>query len=336
MNLMEKISSFFESMTPKGLLAMSLIAGLLAFFLVFVALSGKGEEQAKEKTDLTMVKVVAAKTDITPRTEIKEEMLRVLELPQSAVPEDALKEMVSIVGKPAKVAIMAGDVITAKKLYSDKRAAGFPGVIPEDCRAITLAIDDVTGVAGFAMPGDYVDVMLVSDKLQNGAVTGEVVMQNVLLLGINKAVETASGAPSETQSKDKKDDKNKDKVQTTDGSIKTIEKPATATLAVRPEEAMRISVASKVGTLYLALRPFKPSNRYIMDTSYAITLDNGKAAAAQNRAATPAPAPVAAAPAPAANYSAPASGSSAQAAAPKHDRGVAKIEVIRGVQSTKE
>lgn len=330
---MEKISSFFENITPKGLLAMSFIAGLLAFFLVFMALSGKGEEQAKEKNDLITVKVIAAKTDITPRTEIKEEMLRVLELPQSAVPDDALKEMVSIVGKPAKVAIMAGDVITSKKLYSDKRAAGFPGVIPEDCRAITLAIDDVTGVAGFAMPGDYVDVMLISDKLQNGAVTGEVVMQNVLLLGINKAVETASGTPSDNS--DKKDDK-KDKAQTTDGNIKTIDKPATATLAVRPEEAMRVSVASKVGTLYLALRPFKPSNRYIMDTSYAITLDNGKSAAQQNHAPTPAASPAPAS-APVASYSAPASGgNSAKAVTPKHDRGVAKIEVIRGVQSTKE
>lgn len=330
---MEKISSLFEGMTQKGLLAMSLIAGLLAFFLVFMALSGKGEEQAKEKSDLAMVKVIAAKTDIAPRVEIKEEMLRVLELPQSAVPDDALKEMVSIVGKPAKVAIMSGDVITAKKLYSDKRSAGFPGVIPEDCRAITLAIDDVTGVAGFAMPGDYVDVMLVSDKLQNGAITGEVVMQNVLLLGINKAVETASGSPSDNQGKDKKD--NKDKAQTTDGNIKTIDKPATATLAVRPEEAMRISVASKVGTLYLALRPFKPSNRYIMDTSYAITLDNGKAAA-QNHATAPTPAP-AATPAPAPSYSAPASsGGGSKASAPRSDRGTAKVEVIRGVQSTKE
>ena len=328
MNFTDKISSFFENMTPKGLLAMSLVAGLLAFFLVFMALSGKNEEAKQEKQDMTMIKVVAAKADIAPRTEIKEEMLRILEIPQGAAPEDAMKEMAAIVGKPAKVAIMTGDIITQKKLFPDKKSAGFPGMIPEDCRAISVAIDDVTGVAGFALPGDYVDVMLVSDRLKDGAITGEVVMQNVLLLGINKITDPSKTAPANP--KEKKDDK--EKASTDSAQPKPMENPATATLAVRPEEAMRLSVASKVGTLYLALRPFRPTNRYILDTNYTVNFD--KAKPQTQNAPTPAPA---AAPAPAPVASAPASsGSSAATPAYKPDRGVEKIEIIRGVQSTKE
>lgn len=338
MNFIDKISGFFENMTPKGLLAMSLIAGLLAFFLVFMALSGKNEEAQQVKSETTMVKVVAAKTDIPVRTEIKEEMLRIVEIPQAVSPEGALKEMASIIGKPAKVAIMNGDIITGKKLFPDKKSAGFPGMIPEDCRAVSFAINDVTGVAGFALPGDYVDVMLISDKLQNGTVTGEVVMQNVLLLGINKVTDASSAADASNE-KEKGKDKDKEKAPADSAQPKPMDNPATATLAVRPEEAMRLSVASKVGTLYLALRPFKPTNRYILDTNYSITFDEGKAAAAQHNP-QPAPAPVSApapTPAPAANHNpAPSGNNGGGKSVSNIDRGVEKIEVIRGVQSTKE
>lgn len=329
MNFTDKISSFFESMTPKGLLAMSLTAGLLAFFLVFMALSGKNEDAAKEKNDMVMVKVVSAKTDIAPRAEIKEDMLRILEVPQGALPQDAMKEMAAIVGKPAKVAIMAGDIITQKKLFSDKKSAGFPGMIPEDCRAISLAIDDVTGVAGFALPGDYVDVMLVSDRLKDGAITGELVMQNVLLLGINKVTDPSKSASS---SKDKKKDDDKEKSSGDSAQFKPMDNPATATLAVRPEEAVRLSVASKVGALYLALRPFRPTNRYVLDTNYSVTFEKANQQAKNAPAPAPASAAVAAASAPAQSRSA----SSGKASAYKPDRGVEKIEIIRGVQSTKE
>ncbi len=328
MNFTDKISNFFESMTPKGLLLMSLAAGLLAFFLVFMALSGKNEEAKQEKQDMIMVKVVAAKTDIAPRTEIKEDMLRILEVPQGALPEDAMKEMAAIVGKPAKVSIMSGDIITQKKLFPDKKSAGFPSMIPEDCRAVSIAIDDVTGVAGFALPGDYVDVMLVSDRLKDGAITGEMVMQNVLLLGINKVTDASKSASS---SKDKKDDKDKNAGDS--AQPRPMENPATATLAVRPEEAMRLSVASKVGALYLALRPFRPTNRYVLDTTYSVTFDKSKPQT--QPAPTPSPAPAATS-APVRSAPAASSGSSSGASSYKPNRGVEKIEVIRGVQSTKE
>lgn len=319
MNFTDRIASYFESMTPKRLLTLSLLAGFMAFFLVFMALSGKSDQKAKDEINMTMVKVVTAKADIAPRDEIREETVRIMEVPQSAVPEDAVKEISSIVGKPAKVAIMSGDIITGRKLFPDKKAAGFPGMVPEDCRAISLAIDDVTGVAGFALPGDYVDVMLVSDKLHDGAVTGELVMQNVLLLAINKTADaTRPVAPG------------KDKDKGDSAHLKAMDNLATATLAVRPEEAVRLSVASKVGSLYLALRPFRPTNRYVMDTNYSINMDK-----ATPQTATPPPSVTAPA---AASVSAPSSGGQTKAApARKADRGsVSAVEVIRGVQSTKE
>ncbi|MBR3624263.1 MAG: Flp pilus assembly protein CpaB [Selenomonadaceae bacterium] len=326
MKLIEKIAGFFENLTPRGLLGLSAAAGLLAFALVFIVLSNSGGKSGGgAKETIPMVKVVTAKVDIAPRTEIREEMLKVVEIPQSASPDDAVKEISAIVGKPARVAIMSGDVLTPKKVFPDKKSAGFPGMVPEDCRAVTLAIDDVTGVSGFALPGDYVDVMLISDKLQNGKITGEVVMQNVLLLGINKDTDGTSSSAS-------KDDKDKGAAS---AGPKAVDKPATATLAVRPEEAVRLSVASQVGKLYLALRPFKPTNRYITDTTYDVTVDQGKAAQSAPQTSAPASSPAPVQSAPTARNSGGASSKPA-AKTPKVDRGVDTVEVIRGTSSTKE
>ena len=81
---------------------------------------------------------------------------------------------------------MQGDVLTDQKVLLDDKQAGFVGMIPPDCRAVSVAINDITGIAGFAKAGDYVDVMVVSDSREKNKVTGEILLQNVLLLAINK------------------------------------------------------------------------------------------------------------------------------------------------------
>ena len=304
----DPVVNSLEKLTPRGLLLLSAAAGLLTFALIYMALSNvKPEAKVEDKPNLTLVKVVSAKADIPERAEIKEEFLRVMEVPQAAVPEDAVKVMSEVVGKPARTKIYSGDILTNRKIFPDQKEAGFPGIIPADCRAISLQIDDVTGVAGFALPGDYVDVMLVSEKLQDGRVTGEVVMQNVLLLSINKIAEQLEAGGG--NDKDKK----------ASSKIPSVENPATATLAVHPEEAVRLTVAAQVGKIYLALRPFRPSNRYITDTTYAIDLSRGSAAPAPTPAPTPAPAPAAA-------YTPPA-----DAPGPSYES-TSGIEVIRGTQ----
>ena len=300
------IVNSLEKLTPRGLLLLSAAAGLLTCALIYMVLSNvKPDAKVEDKPDLTMVKVVSAKADIPERTELKEEFLRVMEVPQAAVPEDAVKEMSEVLGKPTRTKIYSGDILTGRKVFPDQKEAGFPGIIPSDCRAVSLQIDDVTGVAGFALPGDYVDVMLVSEKLQDGRVTGEVVMQNVLLLSINKIAEPVAAGGGE-KDKEKKSSR-----------IPAIDNPATATLAVHPEEVIRLTVAAQVGKVYLALRPFRPSNRYITDTTYALDLSRGNP--------TPTPAPT---PAPAPAYTPPASAPS-QYYEPAASSG---IQVIRGTQ----
>ena len=284
----EKISSLMEGFTPKQLLMMAGVAGLLTFVLLYWGLShliGSGEKQDQpEQPVVQMVKVVQAKTDIKAREQLKDNMLQVVEVPASMLPAGALTEISGLAGRPTRVAIMAGDFLTERKLYQDIKDSGFTGIIPPDRRAMSIAVTDVTGVSGFMNPGDYVDVMFITEKMDNTKISGEVILQNVLLLGVNSTAE---------RTEEKQEKKNGELQGKSDAAFGG--KPMTATLAVRPEEELRLAVAAQAGQLYLALRPYKPTNKFMLDTEYsffkgrATTTPTAPPAPSMQQASRPAP-----------------------------------------------
>ena len=262
--LAEKITAFMERFTVKQMVIMAAAAGIAVFFILYVFLSAVLPKEQNASVQGNMVSVVVAKENIAQRAVVQESMLKVVSMPADVVPDGAVTDIAAAVGHPASVPIFQGDVLTDKKLFLDEKMAGFVGSIPPDCRAISVAISDITGIAGFARPGDYVDVMLISDKKDKTRFSGEILFQNVLLLGMNKNSDanSASEAKDDKSGKDGKDNKDKQ----TASSAK--ENAATATLALRPEEALRLAVAAQEGTIYLVLRPFKPQNMFVADTDY--------------------------------------------------------------------
>lgn len=160
----EKINRFFadlsEKITYRHWVLLAGAASLVLGLLVFAGLNGMGANE--EAKPVNTIHVVVAKQDIAPKTIIKESMVEVREVPASMVSDDAVREVSDIINKPAKVEILKDDIISTRKVLMDITMAGFTGDIPPECRAISIAITDVTGVAGFAKPGDYVDVMLIA------------------------------------------------------------------------------------------------------------------------------------------------------------------------------
>lgn len=310
------------------------LAGAFCFFiacLTFFLLPNS--EEGKKVEPMPTVQVVVAKQDIPQRTVIKESMLKLVDMPQNAVPSGAMQSISEAVDKPANVPIQEGDILTNKKIVTDPRLAGFAGLIPPDCRAISVGISDITGIAGFAKPGDYVDVMIVRNNKQSNNVSGEILLQNVLLLGINKSAETAEVQSNNGNNKDNKDKKDdKDKAGGNASANASKEGMATATLALTSEEALKLAVESQTGTVYLVLRPVVPDDVFTIDTEYrTVTGETPQPAAQQAANNAPVSAPVASYTPPAAAPSAAVSSPVAQA--PALDDG---IEVIRGTESKLE
>ena len=331
----EKINRFLtdlsEKITYRHWVFLAGAASLILGLLVFAGLNGMGANEEVKPVD--SIHVVVAKQDIAPKTIIKESMVEVREVPASMVSDDAVREVSDIVNKPAKVEILKDDIISTRKVLMDISMAGFTGDIPPECRAISIAITDVTGVAGFAKPGDYVDVMLIAKGDEK--MTGRIVLQDVLLLAINKNTEqkqkaAGDGSSGDTKktgdsadSKDQSDKKSADAAK--DEAISDL---ATATLALLPEDALKLITEAQEGTLYLALRPYKPRDKFTTDTRYIHYSTTKTAKSSGTRTATPAPA------APAAVRQAVQQSIPVSTPAPKAP--VGGVEVIRGTTSTRE
>ena len=344
MKPVERIREFLDKITYRQWVVAAGVVSILLGLMVYFAMSGD-DEKAAEKPQTNLVQVVAAKQDIPERTVVKEDMLKVVEVPSELVPEGAFRDVADAVDHPTSTAIQQGDIMTSRKVYVDIRMAGFTGIIPPDCRAVTIPINDVTGVSGFAHPGDYVDIMIISGTKENG-INGRIILQDVLLLGINRTADLPNTPTGDSSKKDgsQQDDAGSQAV----GSVNTkasSDTMATATVALKPADALKLAAASQEGTLYLVLRPFKPRDMYTFDTDYAgVPQGNGQQTAAPSAPqSAPAPAPSAPQSAPSApsysggsggsGYSAPSSSGSSASSMPVLGR---TIEVIRGVTSTRE
>lgn len=248
--MISKIIKYLNNLNIRQVLILAGVAAGMMFAAIYLFLSAytaKEVEQVREAERESKPKiktVVVAKIDIAPRQKIREEMLEVKEMPEKDVPSDAIREKEEILEKPAKINILSGDVLTIRKVYKNAEQIGFVGTIPPDCRAISIQVNEVTGVSGFAKAGDYVDLLLVEND--SISATTNVILQNVLLLSINQSMEREE----ETN--------------------KAITNPSIVTVALRPHEALKLVSATKLGEIYLMLRPARPLENYVEGMEYKV------------------------------------------------------------------
>lgn len=223
--------------SSKGLLVLAIVLSLLTTGLVYSYLK-------KTSTSLpaNSVDVVVAKVDIGPKTKITPEMVQVTKIPAPYLQPGIIQDTKDVIGMVSKETIAAGEQITVRRLWSEGKAAGFTGSIPRDKRAITVGVNEVTGVAGFTKAGDYVDVVVTFDKNTAGENVSQLVLQNILVLAANRETESSAGTveTANVNSKEKKE----------------VAKAATVTLAVTPDEVAKLTLSEDKGKVRLVLRPF--------------------------------------------------------------------------------
>ncbi|MDF2570847.1 MAG: Flp pilus assembly protein CpaB [Sporomusa sp.] len=222
-------------LSNKALLIIAVSLSLLTTGLVYSYLKKSSGGQPKDT-----ISVVVAKVDISAKTRITPEMVQVIKVPAPYLQPGVIADSKEVVGTLSKEHIVAGEQITARRLIAEGKSAGFNGLIPVDKRAVTIGVNEVTGVAGFVKAGDYVDVVVTFDQNIVGDNVGHLVLQNVLVLASNRETEGGTVEANSSNTKDKKD----------------VIKTATVTLAVAPEEASKLALSEDKGKVRLALRPF--------------------------------------------------------------------------------
>lgn len=178
--------------------------------------------------------VVVARADLALGSELRADDLQTVEWPASAVPAGAFSDPSELVGRGLVASVVRSEPILPGKVASKEAGSGLPPLIPTGKRAVSVRVNDVISVAGYTLPGTFVDVVATATPTARPQDrTSKIVLSNVQVLTAGTRLE-----------QDQKDGK---PVQVT-----------VVTLLVTPEEAERLALASSSDSnINLALRnPF--------------------------------------------------------------------------------
>lgn len=239
-------------------LIMAIVAGALLYFYL---------DNLEQDTVVEVVyeDVLVAAVDIPAYSVITADMLTLTQVPEGTSHPLAAHSSDDVIGNVTENLIVAGEEILPIKLKKQGEVdSGMSYVVPEGMRAVTIAVDEISGVAGFIQRGDYVDVIAFIDiNYLQGVVdeTGEVVteesteiqtslfvVQNVCVAAVGTTMQSGTAETGEMIY----------------GSI---------TLLLTPEEALRVNLCAKGGILTVALR--SSGDHEIID-SMPITADGLK------------------------------------------------------------
>jgi pilus assembly protein CpaB len=203
------------------------LAAALAALVVQSALRKKDTELQKARVMATEILVAAH--DLPVGTKLQPDDVKLARWPRDSVPSGAITDAHTVVDTIVKSEMVQDEPITATRLYTGDTAGVLSLLIPPDMRAMSVAVDEVSDIAGFVLPHARVDV-LVAIKEENGpggsSAHSKIVLENVEVLAV-------------AQTTDHKDKPQVERV---------------VTLLVTPQEAERLALASHEGSLRLALR----------------------------------------------------------------------------------
>jgi len=209
----------------------ALIAGGVALFYVY------SDAYIEEATGGPRVLVVTAALDIPFGRPLQRGWLALEELPQSYVEDRHIRaaDVRSLIGVPLSQSVRAGEAIlrTDLSVVSDQQRT-LSAEIPHGSFAYAVHAQQESSHAGLLRPGDRVDVMLVVyDPRAPGTGRSLVVAQNLLVLSVGNEVHSEF------------DD---------DRELPQRYFTTRISLEVELEEAQRLTVARRQGTLRLLLR----------------------------------------------------------------------------------
>ena len=169
--------------------AIGMMAVAILFGIVAVALASRW---LLDKSVGKMNRIAVATTDIHRGQRLSPEMLRMEERPAKSIPKDAFADAVPLGERVLKSNLLKGEIITEAKLAPLGTMGGLSALIGEGRRAITVRVNDVIGVAGFALPGNFVDIIvhterdpLPGESTTRGTVhVSKIVLERILVLAV--------------------------------------------------------------------------------------------------------------------------------------------------------
>jgi pilus assembly protein CpaB len=211
----------------KNIKALSLL--LLAVVLGLVA-AIYANTWVGQRTKIAANKVVVATVDIPAGSRLEPEMLSTIDWPAGALPIGAVADPAQLKARVVKLDVVRGEAVIEGKLAPAGTMGGLSAVIAEGKRAMTVRVNDVVGVAGFALPGNYVDILVHAQREEGKGETkpiSKTVLEHVLVLAVAQEASRDDTKPKVVNA---------------------------VTLELSLADSEKLDLARSIGTLSLALR----------------------------------------------------------------------------------
>jgi pilus assembly protein CpaB len=208
---------------PLITLVLALVLGGLAAF----SASNWLEQKARGEVVVTKTVVVAKRTLTFGSTLTEDDLMEIAWGANEAPPgtfakkQDVLKD-----GRRAVLStIMQNEPLFESKITGPGQRASLSALIDEGMRAVTVRVDDVRGVAGFILPGERVDIVLVQGERDESS--SDIILQNVRVLAVDQLANEKEEMPKVARA---------------------------VTLEVNSEQAQKLILAGEIGKMSLILR----------------------------------------------------------------------------------
>ena len=177
-----------------------------------------------------VVSAVAAAKDLPIGKRIEKADLKLVTLDRKDLPKGAFLKAEELLDRAVSVQISASEPILATKVVARGSGEGITALIEPGTRAISVQVNEISGVSGFVQPGTRVDV-LFTRVFTNGDAATTTILQNIKVIAYGRQFDPAV------------------RVDPRDTS-----RPTVATLLVTQDQAEKLVLAMQRGKIQLVLR----------------------------------------------------------------------------------
>jgi pilus assembly protein CpaB len=174
--------------------------------------------------------IVVAALPLRFGNDVTKQHLREIPWPESALPKGSFGKIEEIIdGHTRRVALASiaeNEPILKPKITGPGQRGSLAAIIQPGMKALTVRVNDINGVAGFVLPGERVDVLLVRNVDRSEAYS-DVLLQNVKVLAVDQLADESADKPA---------------------LVKAV------TVEVGTADAQKLTLAGTVGSLALTLR----------------------------------------------------------------------------------
>jgi pilus assembly protein CpaB len=183
-----------------------------------------------------MIKLVVAKEDVGPGSVLTDAQLTLREVPAEGASTYAFTSVADVVGRVVTTQLVKNQSVLETLLAPKGALGGVQAMVPDGYRAVTLEVNEYSGVAGLLTPGCHVDlVQTIHVKGDEGGMMAKTIVENLRVIAVGRRLSHIAPAAA-------------------GGGAPEPELAKSVTVLATAEQAEAIDLATHVGQPRLVLR----------------------------------------------------------------------------------